>query len=281
MTPWTSRLLEDARTLMQEGRHRAALECLLTALSVYPDSAETLDLATKLAYLGPQAEASEPLTMDHLRDPRLDQIFCSCQEPGCTASWISAGQVFTGEIVISNPRGGRCKRCNSYFCRNHFARQSRIVQCPRCGGAIDGAPRVSNGRSSQQTARRNQPLVHVQVMREGPPTIDPDYMTSLLQAMAPDVFEDNPTISGLGVGSWPDDPQGSAMALMCARHEEYLSETYDMLFFDGRNKDGARWLLVKVFAKMPKYVDPDYPSDSRKDEPTKVSPWRSLWRRRK
>lgn len=269
---------------MLEGRHCAALDCLLTVLSVYPNSTDALQMAGSLVYLSTQAEVSEPLTMNHIRDPRLDQLFCSCQEPGCSSSWVSARRFITGDVTVLNPRGGRCERCSGYFCRNHFAPQAVLrAQCPRCGGAMDPAPRVSNGRPPLQTVRLNQPLIHVHVMREGPGRIGPDYMTRLLQAMAPDAFEDSPTIRGIGVPSWPDDCKGLAMAQVAVDHPEYLTETYDMLIFDGGDEAGTRWVLVKVFATMPKYIDPDFSSDSGKTEPelAKVSPWRSLWRRRK
>lgn len=128
-----------------------------------------------------------------------------------------------------------------------------------------------------------QPLIHVHVMREGSHHIDPDCMTTFLQLMAPEAFEDSPTIHSVGVRSWRDDPQGLAMASVAAYNNEYLSDAYDMHVLDGRDQDGIRWAIVKVFAKMPKHADADYPSDassnSGKFHTAKVSPWRRLWRR--
>jgi hypothetical protein len=255
MTPWTSALLDDAEELVAAGRHRAALGCVLTVLSVYPDSQPALQLAASLAYYGTRATVAEPLTDADICDPRLDSLFCSCQGAGCTFLWVSAGLFMPGDITVNNPRGGRCGRCDSYFCRHHFGRDGA---CPQCGGDLDHAPRVSNGRAPMQMVRLNQPLVHVQVMREGTGRISPDYLTELLSTMAPDAFEDSPTITGSTIHSWPDDCQGLAMARIAYEHPEYLTDSYDMRVADGRDQAGTRWVLVKIFATMPKYVDPDY-----------------------
>lgn len=255
MTRWTSTLLDDADEHIAAGRHRAALGCLLTVLSVHPNLDTALRRAASLAYNGTQAKVAEPLTFADVCDPRLDSLFCSCQAAGCTSMWVSAGMFMPpGGITVTNPRGGRCERCDAYFCRNHFGRRDA---CPRCGGELDPAPRVSNGRPALQTIRLNQPLVHVQVMREGTGRISPGYMTELLSTIAPDVFEDNPTIRGVTAHPWPEDCHASAMLHAAADNEEYLGDTYDLHVADGSDRSGTRWVLVKVFAKMPKYVDPD------------------------
>jgi hypothetical protein len=260
MTPWTSKLLDDANEFRAAGRHRAALGCILTVLSVYPDLDSALRLAASLAYLGTKADVAEPLTSADLCDPRLDSLFCSCQVPGCTYFWVSLGRILTGvTLTVMNPRGGRCERCDGYVCRHHFAGHGA---CPRCHGSLDYAPRVSNGRPAMQTVRFNRPLVHVQILREGTGRISPEYMTELLSSIAPDVFEDSPTIRGIPIHPWPDDCRGLAMAILCNEHEEYLGHTYDMRIADGRDRAGTHWALVKIFAKIPKYVDPDFSTDS-------------------
>jgi hypothetical protein len=224
-------------------------------------------LAAGLAYGGVQPDVAEPLTQADLFDTRLDAVFCSCDAPGCRSSWISAGQVVPGaaqmQMQVLNPRGGRCEQCGGYYCRNHFAQQALpLVQCPRCGGALDAAPQVSNGRPARQTARRNQPLVHVQVLREGSGRISPSYLETLFGAMAPEVLEESPTISAMPVRHWPDDCQGLALAILANRHDKYLTDTYNLYVYDGRDQGGVRWALVKVYTKQPKYVDPDVQPDT-------------------
>jgi hypothetical protein len=259
MTSWTRKLLDDANDLIAAGRWRAALGCTLTVLSVYPNLDTALRLAASTVYFGTRAEVAEPLTDEGIRDPRLDSLFCTCQAAGCTYSWVSAGLFMTSDVTVTNPRGGHCERCDRYFCRHHFTPHGT---CPRCDGDLDYAPRVSNGRPAMQTVRLNQPLVHVQVMREGTGRISPDYMKELLSSIAPDVFEDSPTIRGTTIYPWPDDCQGMAMAGVVLDHEEYLGDTYDMRVADGRDRAGTHWVLVKIFARMPKYVDPDFSPDS-------------------
>ncbi len=264
MTPWTSALLDDANELMAAGRRRSALGCVLTVLSVYPNSQPALQLAASLAYQGTRATVPEPLTNADLCDTRLDSLFCSCQGPGCTSLWVSAGMFMSGDVAVTNPRGGRCERCDSYYCRHHFRRNGT---CPRCRSALDYAPRVSNGRTPMQMVRLNQPLVHVQVLREGTGRVSPGYLNELLSYMAPDVFEDSPTITAVTSHPWPDDCQGVAMARVAFEHQEYLTDSYDMRVSDGRDQADTRWVIVKIFAAMPKYVDPDYSPDSGDAQP--------------
>ncbi|MGH3850280.1 MAG: hypothetical protein ACRDRT_11330, partial [Pseudonocardiaceae bacterium] len=156
----------------------------------------------------------------------------------------------------------------------------------RAGAADDTDYLVTVVRKPDSTPH-NQPLVHVHVLLESPNRIDPDYMTTFLQVMAPEVFENSPTIRGVPVHPWRDDPQGLVLAIVCEYHQEYFSGRYDIAVFDGRDQDGIRWALVKVFSQEPKHVDPEYPPDSSPDsaadsgeaQTAKVSPWRRLWRR--
>lgn len=142
MTPWTENLLTDAGDMISAGRPRAALDCLLTVLTVHPDDAQALRLAASLAYRQLRADGAETLTVDDLRDPRLDAVFCHCDASGCSASWVSAGQVIDGEVILANPRGGRCTRGHGYYCRRHFGESGT---CPRCGGRLEYAPGSPTG----------------------------------------------------------------------------------------------------------------------------------------
>ncbi|WP_198680931.1 hypothetical protein [Lentzea terrae] len=257
MTPWTRALLDDARELILAGRYRSALDCVLTVLSVYPALAEAQELAATIVYHGSRQSPVEPLTRQDMWDTRLDELFCSCDARGCTAAWMSIGRFMPGNVAVANPIGGRCEACDQYFCRNHFGRRNG---CPRCRRALDHAPQVSNGRPSGQMVRLNQPLVHVQVLREGTGVVSPEYMTDLLSWVAPDVFEDSPTIRALSIHPWPDNPDDRAMMQVIVEHDEFGEDTHDLRVSNGHSKDGSRWAIVKVFAKMPKYVDPDFPS---------------------
>ncbi|MGH3720630.1 MAG: hypothetical protein ACRDRI_17645 [Pseudonocardiaceae bacterium] len=129
----------------------------------------------------------------------------------------------------------------------------------------------------------NPPLIHVCVIREVPDRIGSYDLTTLLQVMAPEVFEDGATISFFTGDSGWDDPRELAMIMIALHHREYLSDGYDIRIVDGRDQDGIHCALAKIFAKIPKRVYPDYPSDSSPDsgkaKTAMVSPWRRLWRR--
>jgi len=268
MTPWTRKLIDDAEALVLKGHYPAALDCLLTALSVYPDSADLRRQAAGLIYFGARSGEQERLTSERLWDRRLDSVFCSCEASGCDNAWISAGQFMTGATVtVSNPRGGRCTRCAGYFCREHYVADAVSVRCPRCGDRLDGAPQVANGRRPLQTTRLNQPLVHIMVVREGRGLPGPDYMNSLLRSVAPDCFEDDPTLVGFPARRWPDHGRDLALALIAQDYSEYLTDGYEICVDDGRDQEGIRWLMAKVFAKTPKIVDPDAPSQAPRGRP--------------
>jgi hypothetical protein len=192
MTPWAGNLLDDANELIAAGRHSAALGCVLTVLSVYPDLETALRLAASLVYSGTRTQVPQPLTDRDIRDRRLDSLYCSCQAAGCTYAWVSVGR-FRDNVMVRNARGGRCDRCDAYFCRHHFGPHGG---CPQCGRDLDHTTRLSNGRPAMQTIRLNQPLDHVPVMREGTGRISPEYMTELVSTVAPDVLEDSPTLRG-------------------------------------------------------------------------------------
>jgi hypothetical protein len=263
MTPWTSKLIDDAQALALKGHHPAALDCLLTALSVYPDSADLHREAAGLIYLGMRNGQPERLTPDRLADRRLDSVFCSCEASECGNSWISAGQFMTETTVTAaNPRGGRCTQCGGYFCREHYVADAASARCPRCRDRLDGAPQVANGRRPIQTIRLNQQLVHIMVMREGRRDISPNYMNSLLRSVSPDYFEDKPTLVGFPARRWPDHSKDLALASIALDYPEYLTDEYEIHVQDGRDQKGVRWLLAKVFAKTPKFVDPDAPTQA-------------------
>lgn len=169
MTTWTENLLADAGDMVSAGRPRAALDCVLialTVLTVHPDDAQAARLAASLAYGQPRDEGADALTVDDLRDPRLDAVFCHCDAPGCSVSWVSLGQVVDVDVVVTNPRGGRCMRDHGYYCRRHFGQNGT---CPRCGGRLDHAPRsptagrrcrrsASTGRSCTYTSCGRAPV---------------------------------------------------------------------------------------------------------------------------
>lgn len=269
MTTWTENLLADAGDMVSAGRPRAALNCVLTVLTVHPDDAQALRLAASLAYGQPRDEGADALTVDDLRDPRLDAVFCHCDVPGCSVSWVSLGQVVDYDVIVTNPRGGRCMRDHGYYCRRHFGQSGT---CPRCGGRLDHAPQVPNGRPSLQTERLNRTLVHVYVLWEGTGQISGDRMTDLLKAMSPDVFEDDPKITGAAVPSLMDDPQGHSLAQVAHDHSDYLSDAYELRTYNGRDGFGKRWSLVKVFTATPKFVDPDHSPTLRETHAVSADP---------
>lgn len=266
MTPWARGILSDVEELVLARHFREALREVLVLLSVYPDSPEALAWAAEIAYLGARSDVTEPLTARELCDPRLDPVFCSCDSPGCGASWISFGQLRAcpPQATVANARGVRCTRCEGYFCRNHYSISIAAfgaAVCPRCGGTADGAPKAPNGRTSSQTKRLNQPLIHVYVIREGPESIGPAHVESILSAVSPDAFdgEEDVRISSWTENPWPADPQQLEMFRIMKQNAAYLSDRYSMWFFPGTEPNGKNWMIIKVYANTAKYVDPDAP----------------------
>ncbi|MFF3129226.1 tetratricopeptide repeat protein [Streptomyces sp. NPDC057908] len=261
MTPSTSKFIDDAQALMLKGHFSEALDGLLTALGVYPDSPDLHRTAAELIYLGMRNGQQEQLTPDRIADNRLDSVFCSCEASECSNSWISAGQFMTETTVtVAKPRGGRCRGCSGYFCRKHYRTRIFSWRCPRCGDRLDGAPRVANGRRPMQTVRLNQPLVHIMVIHEGE-QFGPDDIERLLRAVVSDAFEQDgqaePTVFALPVPRWPDNGKDLALASIAQDYPEYLTDGYAIYIQDGRDQQGVRWLMAKVFAKNPKIVDRD------------------------
>ncbi|MPZ28756.1 MAG: hypothetical protein GEV12_20755 [Micromonosporaceae bacterium] len=122
---------------------------------------------------------------------------------------------------------------------------------------LDTAP-PPNGRTSVQTERLNQPLDHVFVLLEGKRPPSPDFMTSLCAHVMPDVFEDDPSITGTNARRFRGDGQNLAMAFVVEANDAYLTPEYDLRVYPGKEAGrGPRWVIVKIFEARPKYVDPD------------------------
>ena len=119
-----------------------------------------------------------------------------------------------------------------------------------------GCRTASEWRRASQTVRLNKRLVHVQVLAEERGKIDADWLNVLLDAVAPDVFEDGPTISCAPVRDWPEDSEGLVLAVVADRKREYFTPAYDIRTSNGqRRDDNARWVMAKVFSAASKYVD--------------------------
>ncbi|MFE5331815.1 hypothetical protein ACFRCG_36080 [Embleya sp. NPDC056575] len=101
------------------------------------------------------------------------------------------------------------------------------------------------------------------LLREGSPKIGPTYLNELFQALAPDVFEDRVTVTARPNLYWPDDETAKrdAWTAFAASRPEYMRNTseYDVHLAVGRDPSGVRWVMLKVYAKSPKHVDPDRP----------------------
>jgi hypothetical protein len=258
-TEWTDQLCRQAFDALRETRFRSALKHLTTVLSVYPDHAKALKLAETVLYMAQgrarNANAAEPLSTTELFDSRLDSLFCSCDTQGCSASWISSHAIIAdyGHKAVSNPIGGACSNCGAYTCRKHFASGSL---CPQCGGKLDFSPPPNGVKSPRQTVRLNKPVVHAVLLREGPLSIEPNFVDQILTYQAPDIREDQASIRGFATGKWPDDPMGVGTALLARDHPEYLGKDFLVHSFSGYTQDGIHWALVKVFRNVPKYIDP-------------------------
>ena len=265
MTQWVHNHLEAAGKAFTDRRDQTALRHLLQVLSVYPEEPNALKLAGQVLKLNmsrTNLEASkEPLSRTEILDPRLDGLFCSCDEPDCTAMWISArvGLSDFDSIAVANPIGGRCSQCGRYYCKRQFRQRTGIAHvgpvCPACSGNLESAP-PPNGRPSKQTVRLNKPLVHVLLLTEGPIQPAPDSLNDLFRMVAPDIFEDGPQITAFPVGPWREGIPDIAMAKLASSYPDYLTPAYQKHTVVLRDAHGARLVMLKVFANRPKIVDP-------------------------
>jgi hypothetical protein len=265
MTQWVHKHLEAAGKAVTSRRDRTALHHLLQVLSVYPEEPNALKLAGQVLKLNMSrthlGASVERLSRAEILDPRVDRLFCSCDEPDCTAMWISAKVGFADheKLLVANPIGARCVQCGRYYCKRHFRQRTgngrAMPVCPACSGNLEPAP-PPNGRPSRQTVRLNKPLVHVLLFTEGPLHQMPNSLTDLFRMIAPDIFEDGPQIRGFPVGPWREDIADIAMAKLALEYPDYLTPAYEPHTAELRDAHGARLIMIKVFANRPKIVDP-------------------------
>lgn len=268
-TEWTQDLLDEAQALAEDRNYLSALKKLLVIFDVYPDQPEARLLASAVAREGSRrttdARPGEALEPRHLFDSRLNPIFCECEAPGCTASWVSSHYLVQGsEAVVSNPLGARCKSCGVTLCRRHLSSQTvqGALSCPRCRGSLDGAPSPNGRRRTNQTPRLNKPLAHVVVLVEGKQPPSPAFLTELFQHMTPDVFDDSPRLTGHNERKFKGDGSEFALMLALAANADYATDDYEIQSYPGQQAErrGHRWVIVKVFENRPKHVDPDNPA---------------------
>jgi hypothetical protein len=283
-TPWVRNHVAFATAKFTERQDRTALKHLFEVLSVYPMEEDALKIAGTILYVNTRKssvqESREPLSRTDISDPRLDSLFCACDKPGCTSTWVSARVGFPDhrKLVVSNPIGGRCNQCRQYFCKRHFdtaaiGQTAKVARCPNCLGMLDPVP-PPNGRSSEQTVRLNKPLVHVILLTEGPTQPSPEYLQEIFQTIAPDVLEDNSKISATPIGKWRDDAKGLALAIVANQHQDYLSKEYDLRTAEIRDQHGARLVIVKVYANRAKFVDSSASGEHRRRS---IEPIGSAW----
>lgn len=266
VTRWTRDLLDEARTLALASNYRSALRKLLVVLDVYPDQPEALHMASGLVRDGQRrtsdASPGEALEARHLFDSRLNPIFSECDAPGCGASWVSAHYlVGAATAVVSSPLGARCESCGVTLCRRHLPAQGSdlALTCARCGGRLNPAPPPNGRRQTNQSPRLNKPLVHVLVLVEGKRPPSGEFMTELCEHVMPDVFDNDPRITGFNERKFSGDGSDWALSLGLAADDAYSTDAYDVQVYPGQQakRRGQRWVIVKVFENRPKHVDPD------------------------
>ena len=271
VTRWSQELLDEAVSLHGAKRYRSALGKVLTILDVHPDQPQAHEIAAAVIRSGASrttdASAGETLERRHLLDSRLSPIFCSCEAPGCAVSWVSAHYLTAGsQVMTTNPLGARCEACGVTLCRRHLPAPDRygvVHGCPRCGGPLDTAP-PPNGREVTQTQRLNKRLVHVVVLVEGKRAPSPDFMNELCRDLVPDVFDDDPRITGYHERKFTGNGSNLALLLTAKLSDAYLTDEYDVRVYPGQvaGRRGQRWVIVKVFENRPKHVDPDDPGST-------------------
>ncbi|WP_312627793.1 MULTISPECIES: ATP-dependent Clp protease proteolytic subunit [unclassified Pseudofrankia] len=281
MTRWTRTLLDDALSLYEARRYRSALQRLLIIFDVYPGQPEARMLASEVVRAGTRrtADASpdEVLERPHLMDSRLSPIFCFCDAPGCQVTWVSAHHSRDAwrTLVIANPLGAGCKKCGETLCRTHVPTgPTGILRgCLRCGGEMDSAPRPNGRRDEVQTPRLNLPLVHVGVLVEGREPPSPEFMSGLFEETVPEVFEEDPQITGANRRRFWGDGSDLGLALAGELSAACPART-QVRVYPGRQAEprGQRWVVIKIFEDRPKHVDPDNPATTTSTPPSDATP---------
>ena len=257
--PLRSSILDRVQEFTNQRRYASGLKYILELLDDYPENKYVLMHATNLIHSGMSrsntyeaASKSEQLTIQQLGDPRLDSIFY--ESSICGSSWVSMMHYLkTHSLSVTNPVGGWCPACEKIFCRKCMLKittgiDTAHIECPECGGNLSalGSP---PGRASRQGRRINLPIELVLFFREGVIPPDGEYMSSVLQKMIPDLFEQKPSpiIRPYPVPDWRSVKYLS-MAIIARTNKAYFTDAYVIDEIEAI-MDGEKIYVVRIFKK--------------------------------
>jgi hypothetical protein len=154
---------------------------------------------------------------------------------------------------------------------------------PRVGEreyAFEGRASPLGGRPSSQPVRTDKRLVHVSTLKEGSPASGA-FFKEVFDSFAPDVLERwPPEVGSSHTGNTFYEPlEDVAMALLARDNGKYLDKEYDVHTDEVRHKDGARVVILRVFASDPKTEDSKAPTQQTKtvDAPILAQKENSGW----
>lgn len=252
-----SELIARVNSLQQEGRYRTALDQILPFLDTNPNDQEALDLAASVLFvaLGPghKYDPAEPITEEYFADTRFDPLFCECEgirdgQP-CRRHWVQnpwLSEALGG--IIFDPAGGVCPECNKVFCRECAVdRKAMILRCQDCGTKLRPITKP-NGRTPQQTRRRNEKLKLVVMLHEGPVPPTDEYLKEKFRRISPDILSDKPEIKVFPVFPWPsskDKLRIKAKALLDSQATTFEAAVGDDYLFS--DDEGNHFYLIKFY----------------------------------
>lgn len=241
--------------LNREGRFKTALSEIVHLLSDTPSDQELLSLATITIHTAQNPTtayvASEPLTSEHIEDPRLDALFCECNK--CHSTWMPnplltmLGTHFQSAIAFGSP-GGFCTKCNKVYCRTCSTTATRAeVSCPVCGSRLIHITKP-NGRTPRQLSRRKEKVNFVLLFREGPiPPTREDLMT-FFQKISPDVIYDNAIVAAYPQFPWTQDQNDFWPRVMVQFATWKILPTEGAVSdYSIQTGDGTRYFILKVY----------------------------------
>lgn len=132
----TRQQLAAASALAQEGRLRDGIQATLAVLNEdphEPEAVQQLDLFLNMAL---RQSAPEPFDPGLLREPRVlarMKICAQCQRMWAPRGMASVLGLIAAQVVIANPIGGKCPRCQRVFCRECATKDVLgTLHCPHC-----------------------------------------------------------------------------------------------------------------------------------------------------
>lgn len=181
--------LEAGRQLFSDHRYSAAMDKAIAALDIDPKDDEALNLAGTILYLCSSAHSQEKVRPSVSEDPLLDSLFNQCSR--CHRCWPGNPTLkgVRGQVVVTNPAGGRCPKCQKVWCRE-CAPGEMYLSCPECSVALEILKEPSGRKRGLHPAKRPDLMLRQICIFKAPPKPRnaSSYATMTLDALCPDAF---------------------------------------------------------------------------------------------